>query len=207
MELTFFKSLAEAADCAADELTRSLDEDIERMSWADEPSLSAEERRDELARLRDMKVILPLVRAAPGLLAEMRDCVARLEDYYKPAFVNGRLDAARAVIDKAMAGVSDKELSPIALARSATPFWLHTIKSYDGLELAPVAEYQEADGRSFCERVDDPRDGHFWSVYGHLPVGGVECLEDFRSEQEATAFAECLLSLYPNLHKNGLTRC
>ena len=97
--------------------------------------------------------------------------------------------------------------SPIQLAKAATPFWFETIHGYDGLELAPVAEYEDKDGFKFCERVDDPREAQFWSVYGHLPEGGVECLEDFPTEQEATAFAEHLLSLFPNLRKYGLTRC
>jgi hypothetical protein len=35
---------------------------------------------------------------------------------------------------------------------------------------------------TICERIDDPEEAQFWSVYGHLPVGGVECLEDFPTE-------------------------
>ena len=97
--------------------------------------------------------------------------------------------------------------SPIALAKAMTPFWFETIHSYDGLELAPVAEYEDKDGVKYCERVDDPSDAQFWSVYGHLPEGGVQCLEDYDTEQEASAFAEQLLSLFPNLHKHGLVRC
>ena len=68
----------------------------------------------------------------------------------------------------------------------------------------PVAEYGEKDGSRFCERVDHPKDAQFWSVYGHLPEGGVECFEDFKTEQEANAFAEKLLSMFPNLRKYGL---
>ena len=97
--------------------------------------------------------------------------------------------------------------SPIQLAKEATPFWFETIHNYDGLELAPVTEYEDRDGVKYCERVDDPAEAQFWSVYGHLREGGVECLEDFDTEQEAASFAKELLSLFPNLRKYGLTRC
>jgi len=96
--------------------------------------------------------------------------------------------------------------SPIGLAKAATPFWFFTIHNYDGLELSPVAEYTDKEGVKFCERVDDASNAHFWSVYGHLPEGGVECFEDFPSEQEALDFANQLLGLFPNLHKHGLMR-
>jgi hypothetical protein len=97
--------------------------------------------------------------------------------------------------------------SPIQFAKEATPFLFETIHSYDGLERAPVAEYEDKDGFKFCKRVDDPRDAHFWSVYGYLPESGVECFDDFMTEQEATAFAEKLLSMFSNLRKYGLTHC
>jgi len=45
----------------------------------------------------------------------------------------------------------------------------------------------------------------FWSVYGHLPQGGAECFVDFSTEQDAHEFANKLLSIFPNLHKYGLT--
>jgi hypothetical protein len=99
-----------------------------------------------------------------------------------------------------------KQTTSISQKESAAPFWFQTIQSYDGLELAPVSEYEDKEGCRFCERVDDPQDAHFWSVYGHLPVGGVECLEDFPSEQEAMDFANHLLAIYPNLRKHWLIR-
>ncbi len=98
----------------------------------------------------------------------------------------------------------DKGSSPIKLAKEASPWWFETIQTYDGLELSAVAEYEDNDGFKFCERVDDPQEAQFWSVYGHRPEGGVECLEDFDTEQEASDFANRLLSLYPNLQKYGL---
>lgn len=101
--------------------------------------------------------------------------------------------------------INNRDQSPVQLAKEVTPWWFQTIRSYDGLEIAPVAEYENKDGSKFCERVDAPEEAHFWSIYGHLTEGGVECLEDFSTEDEALAFAERLLSVYPNLHKYGLT--
>ena len=103
--------------------------------------------------------------------------------------------------------LTDKGPSPIQLAKEATPFWFETIHDYDGLELAPVAEYEDKDGFKFCEPVDDPQEAKFWSVYGHMPEGGVECLEDFPTKARAEDFAGSLLSIFPNLHKHGLIWC
>lgn len=98
----------------------------------------------------------------------------------------------------------DKGSLPTQPAKDASPWWFETIQTYDGLELSAVAEYEDKDGTKYCERVDDPQEAQFWSVYGHLPEGGVECLEDFDKEQEASDFANMLLKLYPNLLKYGL---
>ena len=46
-----------------------------------------------------------------------------------------------------------------------------------------------------CERDD----AHFWSVYGHLVDGGLECFEDFPTEAEADAFAASLVADFPQL--------
>jgi hypothetical protein len=55
---------------------------------------------------------------------------------------------------------------------------------FDGYEIHAVKRCTEAD-RSFCEQVDD-HEADFWSLYGHIPGHGVECIGDFRSR----AFAE-----------------
>jgi len=98
----------------------------------------------------------------------------------------------------------DKVLSPTQPAKEASPWWFETINTYDGLELSAVAEYEDKDDTKFCERVDNPQEAQFWSVYGHRYEGGVEYLEDFDTEQEASDFANGLLKLYPNLQKYGL---
>ncbi|MEN8179881.1 MAG: hypothetical protein ABFS39_14865 [Pseudomonadota bacterium] len=68
-----------------------------------------------------------------------------------------------------------------------------------------MAEYADTVG-SYCERVEDPDDAQFWSVYGHLRKGGVECIEDFDTEAEGLSAANHLLALYLNLREHGLMR-
>ena len=83
--------------------------------------------------------------------------------------------------------------------------WNQSIVGYDGLELSPVAEYADF-GSSYCERVEDPGEAQFWSLYGHLRKGGVECIEDFNTEAEGLSAAKHLLALYQNLREHGLLR-
>ncbi|MCG7911712.1 MAG: hypothetical protein JAY82_18255 [Candidatus Thiodiazotropha taylori] len=182
-----------------------------------------EERMTELCRFNDMRTILPLMRAAPSLL-EALDGAYRSLDYISDVipYEDGEPVTAleireiEAIFMESTANLVEieniimnvmRELkgpSPIELAKAATPFWFQTIHSYDGLELAPVAEYEGKESCKFCERVDDPKDAQLWSVFGHLPEGGVECLEDFPTEREAFNFANSLLEIYTNLHKHGL---
>ncbi|MFI0460266.1 MAG: hypothetical protein ACH254_21990, partial [Candidatus Thiodiazotropha endolucinida] len=202
---------------------KTLEKDINRLSWSDETAFSMEERKIELSRFNDMQSILPLMRAAPSLLEALKGAYCSL-DYISDVvlYEDGELvtalenreieaisvesTATLVEIENAIMNVM-RELngpSPIDLAMAATPFWFGTIQSYDGLELAPVAEYEDKEGCKFCERVDDPKDAQLWSVFGHLTEGGVECLEDFPTEREAIDFANSLLAIYTNLHKHGL---
>jgi len=74
---------------------------------------------------------------------------------------------------------------------------------FDGLEVSPVID----DG-CYIERIEraevDKSENVFWSVYGHLKEGHVECLEDFQTESAAMAFAKALLSKHDNLNKYGI---
>jgi hypothetical protein len=81
-----------------------------------------------------------------------------------------------------------------------------SVVRFDGLEISPVAEFKDS-GDIFCERVDDPSEAHFWSLYGHRPTGGVECIDDYDTEINATRAAVVLLEKYSNLWKHGLMRC
>lgn len=93
--------------------------------------------------------------------------------------------------------------SPIQQAIESTPGWFYRITEYDGLEIHPVREELLENGTSYCEPCT-PDEAQFWSVYGHLKTGGVDCIEDFATEAEARALAEQLLACYPHLRHHGL---
>jgi hypothetical protein len=54
---------------------------------------------------------------------------------------------------------------------------------YDDYEIHGVFECSD-DGRTFCEQVPDD-EAQFWSLYGHIPGQGVDCIGDFKSRQHA----------------------
>jgi hypothetical protein len=58
---------------------------------------------------------------------------------------------------------------------------------FDDYEIHPVTAYLSPDGTRFCEVADDPAEASFWSLYGHIPGQGVECIGDFPSFEEAAA--------------------
>ena len=65
---------------------------------------------------------------------------------------------------------------------------------FDAFELQRVAEYTAPDGCTYCEVLTDKEVTSqelkclriFWTVYGHLPTGGVEALVDRDTEEDAT---------------------
>lgn len=63
---------------------------------------------------------------------------------------------------------------------------------YDGVEVHPVSWNPENGDCETCER-DDPELA-MWSVYLHIvptvTEGGVQCIADFATEEEAIAFAQ-----------------
>lgn len=71
-------------------------------------------------------------------------------------------------------------------------------EDYDCIEVSGVIDllFDEADpdAGTYCETVM-PGDGqtpHFWSTYGHLPEGGVECIDDYPTRELALAAAQQL---------------
>jgi hypothetical protein len=52
---------------------------------------------------------------------------------------------------------------------------------FDAYEIHPVTAHRAPDGGTFCEIADDPAEASFWSLYGHIPGQGVECIGDFKS--------------------------
>jgi hypothetical protein len=55
---------------------------------------------------------------------------------------------------------------------------------FDGYEIHGVREFDDGDGK-YCEQVPDD-EAMFWSLYGHIPGAGLECIGDFKTR----AFAE-----------------
>ena len=59
---------------------------------------------------------------------------------------------------------------------------------YDAIEVSPVLITPDGEGGEICEPVpySERSTASMWSVYGHLPQGGVECLTDVSTEHRAT---------------------
>ncbi len=80
---------------------------------------------------------------------------------------------------------------------------------FDAYEYNGVIEYEDCDGERYCEPVTEDQLADwqdqggdnatpvnaFWSVYGHLPEGGVECLCDCATEDDARRIYEALTTV------------
>lgn len=61
------------------------------------------------------------------------------------------------------------------------------VNGMDCIEAAPVKDLgdQFGDGGTQCERIDGTDEiPDFWSLYGHLPWGGVECIGDYDTREQ-----------------------
>ena len=65
----------------------------------------------------------------------------------------------------------------------------HTMNYFDTYEIHGVAEFTAAKGERYCEPVEDAK-AQYWSLYGHVPGEGVECIGDFKSRKAAEAVLE-----------------
>jgi hypothetical protein len=54
---------------------------------------------------------------------------------------------------------------------------------FDDYEVHGVKEFHEAAVR-WCEQVSD-REAEFWSLFGHIPGEGLDCIGDFKTRQHA----------------------
>lgn len=68
-------------------------------------------------------------------------------------------------------------------------------QSFDNYEIWPCARIGQNDSENEYEscNVDDP-DIAIWCVYGHLRTGGLECISDHDTFDEAKEFMETLPS-------------
>lgn len=71
------------------------------------------------------------------------------------------------------------------------------LEAWDALEVDPVKVLgKTVDGEEVCEQVEEGQED-FWSVYVHLVSGGLECIADVETKQQA----ESLVALIENLVK------
>lgn len=94
------------------------------------------------------------------------------------------------------------------------PSLTRDMERFDGLEIHPVADIfdetqggfrpQDAAEDETCFAICEPEDAQLWGVYGHLKEGGIDSIEDFKTEEEANGFAELLIAAYPHLKTHGI---
>lgn len=58
---------------------------------------------------------------------------------------------------------------------------------FDAIEVSPVIVTPDGHGGEICEAIPyaEREQASMWSVYGHYPAGGVECLTDVATEHRA----------------------
>ncbi len=88
----------------------------------------------------------------------------------------GDLAEAAPACNAAIAGLG-KPITTSAIARSDLPI------RFDGYEIHGGREFGRGKSRH-CQQVTD-EEAQFWSLYGHIPGQGVECIGDFKSREFA----------------------
>jgi hypothetical protein len=79
-QMKYFNDLDEAVTYAVEELLATLEDDLERMSFAQEHLYSDEDREEEKARLEDVRAVAPIMVHAPEMLAALKDCLTALNE-------------------------------------------------------------------------------------------------------------------------------
>jgi hypothetical protein len=73
---------------------------------------------------------------------------------------------------------------------------------FNGYEIHGVRQFGKGRSR-FCEQVAD-NDAQFWSLYGHIPGQGLECIGDFKTRELAEeVYARITGHLYDQVTKKG----
>lgn len=86
---------------------------------------------------------------------------------------------------------------------------LRFMSRFDALELHACVEHQDPQGEKFIEQEDEVLKPTMFSVYGHLPAGGISCLADFKTHHAALAWmkkeaARCQFELgYEDFWEHG----
>lgn len=67
-------------------------------------------------------------------------------------------------------------------------------ESFDGFEVHPNKEYFGEDYESFVEQCEES-EAEFYSIYTHNVAGGLWCIMDCETKQDAENMVELLISL------------
>lgn len=70
---------------------------------------------------------------------------------------------------------------------------------WDDIEIHPVVE----DENGFCEVIDEGEES-FWSVYLHQVNGGVRCIADLPTKNDALKFKQLLIEVIKTGKQNSL---
>jgi hypothetical protein len=111
--------------------------------------------------------------AAPTLLAALEGALYALDENRDGSGPSKRqaIRAARAAIAEATA----------AGTRTADSGGLPV--RFDAYEVHGVREFDDGDDK-YCEQVPDD-EARFWSLYGHIPGQGLDCIGDFKTREHA----------------------
>lgn len=74
-------------------------------------------------------------------------------------------------------------------------YFIPDYRFFDAVEMAPCQLVNELSEGWDVERIDDPKETDkiaFWSVYLHYITGGVDCVADFETREEAETLVALL---------------
>ncbi len=77
------------------------------------------------------------------------------------------------------AGADASRVTPVAPSPTGTGLPTR----FDNYEVHAVREFYEH-GRTYCEQVPE-NDAQYWSLFGHIPGQGAECIGDFTTREHA----------------------
>jgi hypothetical protein len=69
------------------------------------------------------------------------------------------------------------------MTTSSTSLPRNLPEPFDAFEIHGVKEFREA-GMAWCEQVADS-EAEFWSLYGHIPGQGFECMGNYKTRRYA----------------------
>lgn len=93
-----------------------------------------------------------------------------------------------------------KQKTPKRKTKNTLIFIPEEAKSnWDAIEIHPIVE----DENGFCEVVDEGEES-FWSVYLHQTGGGLRCIADLPTKDDAIKFEQLLIEIIKSKKQNTL---